>query len=41
MFEVHQVPCVMGAVLTGAEPANGDAVEVDCSGDTGVVRTAP
>jgi hypothetical protein len=35
----YQVPCVMSAVLT-AEPANGDAVEVDCSGPDGVVRRA-
>jgi signal transduction protein with GAF and PtsI domain len=34
----YQVPCVMGAVLTGAEPVNGDVVEVDCSGATGIVR---
>jgi signal transduction protein with GAF and PtsI domain len=33
----YQVPCVMAAVLTG-EPADGDAVEVDCSADPGVVR---
>lgn len=34
----YQVPCVMAAVLTG-EPADGDAVEVDCSADPGVVRS--
>ena len=33
----YQVPCVMGAEL-GATPNDGDTVEVDCSGDTGVVR---
>jgi signal transduction protein with GAF and PtsI domain len=33
----YQVPCVMSAVLT-ATPANGDAVEVDCSGADGVLR---
>jgi signal transduction protein with GAF and PtsI domain len=33
----YQVPCVMSAVLT-TTPANGDAVEVDCSGADGVVR---
>jgi signal transduction protein with GAF and PtsI domain len=33
----YQVPCVMSAVLT-SEPAEGDTVEVDCSGDGGVVR---
>jgi len=35
----YQVPCVMGAEFVGAEPADGDAVEVDCSGTDGVVRT--
>jgi signal transduction protein with GAF and PtsI domain len=34
--EFH-VPCVMGASLT-EEPADGDAVEVDCSGAEGVIR---
>jgi signal transduction protein with GAF and PtsI domain len=33
----YQVPCVMSAALT-TEPANGDTVEVDCSGAGGVVR---
>src|SRR5262245_27652227 len=33
----YQVPCVMAAVLTD-EPSDGDAIEVDCSGDQGVVR---
>ena len=33
----YQVPCVMGTTLS-AEPANGDEVEIDCSGDRGVVR---
>ena len=36
----YQVPCVMAATLD-AEPADGDRVEVDCSGDDGVVRLAP
>src|SRR5438067_2142836 len=36
----YQVPCLMGATLD-AEPADGDRVEVDCSGDDGVVRLAP
>ena len=36
----YQVPCVMGAVLSGAEPADGDVVEVDCSGPEGVVRSS-
>lgn len=35
----YQVPCVMGATL-GDEPADGDAVEVDCSSEPGVVRRA-
>src|SRR3954469_6496543 len=35
--EFH-VPCVMGAVFDGPEPANGAEVEVDCSGTEGVVR---
>jgi len=33
----YQVPCVMAATLTD-EPTDGDAVEVDCSSDPGVVR---
>src|SRR5947208_5049993 len=33
----YQVPCLMAAVLS-AEPADGDVVEVDCSGHLGVVR---
>lgn len=33
----YHVPCVMGAVLD-ADPADGDDVEVDCSGEEGVVR---
>jgi phosphoenolpyruvate-protein kinase (PTS system EI component) len=34
----YQVPCVMAAALDGDEPADGDEVEVDCSGAFGVVR---
>jgi len=34
----YQVPCVMGAEIVGTEPADGDAVEVDCSGASGIVR---
>jgi signal transduction protein with GAF and PtsI domain len=34
--EFH-VPCVIGASLD-TEPANGDEVEIDCSGDEGIVR---
>src|SRR5262245_48598919 len=33
-----QVPCVMGCEFIGAEPEPGTEVEVDCSGDVGVVR---
>src|SRR3954451_18300031 len=33
----YQVPCVMSAQLT-VELADGDAVEVDCTGAEGVVR---
>jgi signal transduction protein with GAF and PtsI domain len=33
-----QLPCVMGAVFGGAEPSDGDEVEVDCSGEEGVIR---
>jgi signal transduction protein with GAF and PtsI domain len=36
----YQVPCVMATTLD-AEPADGDRVEVDCSGDDGIVRLAP
>lgn len=34
----YQVPCVMSAAFPGGEPADGAEVEVDCSGDDGVVR---
>lgn len=33
-----QVPCVMGCTFDGAEPSSGTEVELDCSGDAGVVR---
>jgi signal transduction protein with GAF and PtsI domain len=36
----YQVPCVMGAVFAGGEPADGDPIEVDCSGAQAVVRRA-
>jgi signal transduction protein with GAF and PtsI domain len=36
----YRVPCLMGATLD-AEPADGERVEVDCSGDDGVVRVVP
>ncbi len=34
----YQVPCLMAAELDGGAPADGDKVEVDCSGTEGVVR---
>ena len=37
----YQVPCVMGATFSGAEPVDGDQVIVDCSGPQGEVRSAP
>jgi signal transduction protein with GAF and PtsI domain len=36
----YQIPCVMSTSLTN-EPADGDAVEVDCSTEPGVVRMVP
>ena len=36
----YQVPCVMSAVFNGDQPSDGDAVEVDCSGEQGIVRRA-
>jgi len=33
-----QLPCVMGAAFNGSEPADGAAVEVDCSGPEGIIR---
>ena len=33
-----QVPCVMGCSFDGDEPADGVEVELDCSGEVGVVR---
>ena len=33
----YQVPCIMSTQLE-REPSDGDAVEVDCSGDDGIVR---
>jgi signal transduction protein with GAF and PtsI domain len=33
-----QVPCIMAAEFAGDEPANGTEVEVDCSGEQGVLR---
>lgn len=33
-----QVPCVMACTFQGDEPAAGDEVELDCSGEEAVVR---
>ena len=33
-----QVPCVMSAVFDGDEPIDGHDVEVDCSGEEGIIR---
>ena len=33
----YQVPCIMAVELV-QEPANGDHVEIDCSGAVGVIR---
>ena len=33
-----QVPCVMGTTFSGAEPADGSDVSLDCSGPDGVVH---
>jgi len=33
-----QVPCVMACTFSAGEPANDADVEVDCSGETGIVR---
>lgn len=33
-----QVPCMMASVFSGAEPADGDEVELDCSGAEGILR---
>lgn len=34
----YQLPCVMAVEFVEAEPADGTAVELDCSGDKGVLR---
>jgi phosphoenolpyruvate-protein kinase (PTS system EI component) len=34
----YEVPCVMATEFTGEVPADGTEVEVDCSGETGIVR---
>jgi signal transduction protein with GAF and PtsI domain len=33
----YRVPCIMGVTLD-AEPKDGDTVEVDCTGDDGILR---
>lgn len=33
-----QIPCVMGVVFDGEAPPDRSEIEVDCSGDVGVVR---
>jgi signal transduction protein with GAF and PtsI domain len=33
-----QVPCIMGTAFADAEPDDGAEVELDCSGEVGVVR---
>jgi hypothetical protein len=33
-----QVPCIMGLTFAGSEPTDGTEVEVDCSGEVGVLR---
>jgi signal transduction protein with GAF and PtsI domain len=35
-----RIPCVMGASFPGGEPVDGADVEVDCSGDLGVIRAS-
>ena len=35
--EFH-LPCVMSAVFPDGDPRDGDDVEVDCSGEVGIVR---
>jgi signal transduction protein with GAF and PtsI domain len=34
----YQVPCVMATEFPGGMPADGTEVEVDCSGEAGLVR---
>ena len=35
-----QIPCVMGAQFDGALPESGSTVEIDCSGEVGVLRAS-
>jgi phosphoenolpyruvate-protein kinase (PTS system EI component) len=39
MSREFQVPCVMAAAFAGDEPDDGTTVEVDCSGESGIVRS--
>jgi signal transduction protein with GAF and PtsI domain len=34
----YRLPCVMGAAFPEGEPVDGDEVEVDCSGEQGLIR---
>jgi phosphoenolpyruvate-protein kinase (PTS system EI component) len=34
----HDVPCVIAAAFPDGRPVDGTPVEVDCSGDDGVIR---
>ncbi len=36
----YQVPCIMATALTGAMPADGATVSLDCRESTGVLSTA-
>ena len=36
----YRVPCIMATTVTGEVPADGTAVLVDCTADTGVLRVA-
>ncbi|MHB1786722.1 MAG: PEP-utilizing enzyme [Acidimicrobiales bacterium] len=33
-----QLPCVVAATFHGGEPAPGEMVEIDCSGEDGIIR---
>jgi len=33
-----QVPCIMSVVFTDGEPTDGAEVELDCSGEEGILR---
>ena len=33
-----QLPCVMSAAFSDGEPSDGAVVEVDCSGEDGIIR---